>query len=83
MGRAIDATGTGAEYGRGGYGSRCRADPRGDKIAALSRTEEGVAVARFDLAQVERTRGAWRFFRDRRPELYGALGTADGKTPVR
>ncbi len=79
----IAANRIGTEDGQVFYGSSFIADPRGDKIAELSRTEEGVAVARFDLAQVERTRGAWGFFRDRRPELYGALGTADGKTPVR
>jgi hypothetical protein len=27
-------------------------------------------------------RAAWGFFRDRRPELYGALATADGTRPV-
>jgi N-carbamoylputrescine amidase len=77
----IAANRIGTEDGQVFYGSSFIADPRGDKIAELSRTEEGVAVARFDLAQVERTRGAWGFFRDRRPELRRA-GTADGD-PVR
>lgn len=79
----IAANRIGTEDGQVFYGSSFIADPRGDKVAELSRTEEGVAVACFDLAQVERTRAAWGFFRDRRPELYGALGTADGKNPVR
>lgn len=79
----IAANRIGTEDGQVFYGSSFIADPRGDKIAELSRTEEGVAVARFDLAQIERTRAAWGFFRDRRPELYGPLATADGKHPVR
>ena len=47
-------------------------------LAELSREEEGVAVATIDLAQVRRERASWGFFRDRRPELYRALTTADG-----
>ena len=63
----------GAESGQLLYGSSFIADPRGDKVAELGRTDEGVLAATFDLAAVRRTRAAWGFFRDRRPELYGAL----------
>ena len=38
------------------------------------RVEEGDTLA------IERAN--WGFFRDRRPELYQVLLTADGKTPV-
>jgi len=55
------------------YGSSFIADGRGDKVAELGRTEEGVITATFDLAALRRTRSAWGAFRDRRPELYGAL----------
>ena len=37
-------------------------------------------VATFDLDKCRRDRVGWGLFRDRRPELYGALLTLDGKT---
>ena len=46
---------------------------RGDLVAALGRDEEGVASATFDLDFLATHRAAWGFFRDRRPDLYGAL----------
>ena len=64
------------------YGGSFCADTRGDKLAELGPGEEGLAMATFDLAQVHQYRASWGFFRDRRPELYGVLGTADGRTPV-
>ncbi len=63
----------GTENGQVFYGSSFIADPAGDKVAELGRTEEGILVAEFDLDKVERQRAAWGFFRDRRPELYGRL----------
>jgi N-carbamoylputrescine amidase len=65
------------------YGSSFIADPRGDKLAELGRDEEGVAIARFDREALRRNRANWGFFRDRRPELYDVLGTADGLTALR
>ena len=59
------------------YGSSFICDPRGDKVSELGQTEEGIASFTFDLARIRRTRGAWGFFRDRRPELYGALVDPD------
>jgi N-carbamoylputrescine amidase len=70
---------TGDESGQVFYGSSFIADARGDKRAELGRTDEGVITATFDLAAIERARASWGFFRDRRPELYDVLGTADGK----
>ncbi len=64
------------------YGSSFISNQRGDKVAELGREDEGVAVALFDLDALARYRATWGFFRDRRPELYGALGTADGHTKV-
>ena len=52
------------------YGSSFIADHRGDLIADLSRTEEGIATGTIDLTFLDRHRAAWGFFRDRRPELY-------------
>jgi N-carbamoylputrescine amidase len=69
----------GTESGQVFYGSSFVADHRGDKVAELGRTDEGVIVAQLDRGLLARTRASWGFFRDRRPELYGVLSTADGK----
>ena len=74
----VAANRIGEEAGQKFYGSSFIADPRGDKLAELGRDDEGVAVASFDLDELVRLRAAWGFFRDRRPELYDVLGTADG-----
>ncbi|HEY2032016.1 MAG TPA: N-carbamoylputrescine amidase [Myxococcales bacterium] len=75
----VAANRIGVEEGQIFYGSSFIANPRGDKVSELSRDEEGIVSASFDLAHLRRMRGAWGFFRDRRPELYGVLATADGK----
>ncbi len=72
----------GTEAAMSFYGSSFVADPRGDKVAELDRIEEGFASATFDLDALAIERANWGFFRDRRPELYRALLTADGETPV-
>jgi N-carbamoylputrescine amidase len=79
----VAANRTGDESGQVFYGSSFIADARGDKRAELGRTDEGVVVATFDLAAIERARASWGFFRDRRPELYDVLGTADGRARIR
>jgi len=61
------------------YGHSFIANHRGDIVTGSGRTDEGVLVASFDLGAVRRERAAFGFFRDRRPELYGVLTTADGK----
>ena len=64
------------DYPGGGqrfYGSSFIADHRGDLIEAFGREEEGVLNATFDLDFLATHRAAWGFFRDRRPDLYGAL----------
>jgi len=60
------------------YGSSFIANQFGEKVAELNQTEEGVLVHSFDLDTLEHTRSAWGTFRDRRPNLYGALKTFDG-----
>jgi N-carbamoylputrescine amidase len=62
------------------YGRSFIADHQGEKVEEMNRTEEGVRVASFDLDQIRELRRSWGVFRDRRPELYGALMTLDGKT---
>ena len=64
------------DYPGGGqrfYGSSFICDHRGDLIADLGRDEEAVGLATFDLDFLDGHRAAWGFFRDRRPDLYGAL----------
>ena len=52
------------------HGSSFICDHRGDLVASLERTEEGVLTHTFDLDFLTKHRAAWGFFRDRRPELY-------------
>ncbi|MFO0994068.1 MAG: N-carbamoylputrescine amidase [Hyphomicrobiales bacterium] len=62
------------------YGRSFIADYQGEKLVEMSRTEEGVRLQRFDLDAIGELRRTWGVFRDRRPELYGALMTIDGRT---
>ncbi|HLI67808.1 MAG TPA: N-carbamoylputrescine amidase [Caulobacteraceae bacterium] len=55
------------------YGSSFICDHRGDLVADLGRDEEGFGLATVDLDFLAAHRAAWGFFRDRRPDLYGAL----------
>ncbi|MDD4154340.1 MAG: N-carbamoylputrescine amidase [Bacilli bacterium] len=55
------------------YGSSFIADENGNVVTELSRTEEGVAIAEFDLKEIDKKRIAWGVFRDRRPDLYTSL----------
>ncbi len=71
----VAANRIGTEDGQLFYGSSFVAGTDGAKVAELGRTEEGVVTATFDLESVRRERASWGFFRDRRPELYGLLGT--------
>lgn len=61
------------------YGSSFIADPFGAKLAELNESVEGVLLHSFDLDRLEHLRSAWGVFRDRRPNLYGALKTLDGE----
>jgi len=54
------------------------ADQTGQVVAQAGRDDEAVRVARFDLDAVADLRQSWGAFRDRRPDLYGALGSLDG-----
>ena len=72
----------GEEDGQLFYGSSFVAGTDGSFLAELGRDEEGVRAVTLDLAAVRRERASWGFFRDRRPELYGVLTTADGRQKV-
>ncbi len=64
------------------YGSSFIAGPTGQKVAEAGREEEAVLTAEFDLDQLETQRIEWGIFRDRRPDLYRAIATYDGSTPI-
>lgn len=64
------------------YGSSFIAGPTGQKVAEAGREEEAILTAEFDLDQLETQRIEWGIFRDRRPELYRAIATYDGSTPI-
>ena len=72
----------GTERGRSGeitfYGSSFIAGPTGEIVTEAGRGEEGIILAVFDFAAIAKARASWGLFRDRRPDLYGAILTADG-----
>ena len=55
------------------YGKSYFCNPRGKIIAQASRDSDELVVADLDLDQIREVRNVWQFFRDRRPETYGAL----------
>ncbi len=55
------------------YGNSYVADPRGQVLAEASEDEDELVVADIELDHIREARNRWQFFRDRRPELYGAL----------
>jgi N-carbamoylputrescine amidase len=61
------------------YGSSFIADHTGAKVQEADRSEQTVLVQTFDLDAIAHIRASWGVFRDRRPDLYGALLTLDGK----
>lgn len=64
------------------YGSSFIAGPQGELLAEAAEEGEACLIAHFDLAALEAQRRGWFVFRDRRPDLYGALMTQDGR-PLR
>lgn len=55
------------------YGSSFITDETGEVLEDAGRTEEKVILHTFDLDAVEEMRFSWGLFRDRRPEMYGAI----------
>ena len=71
---AINRVGVEAPWNIGEfYGSSYFCDPRGRIFAQASRDKDEVLTADLDLDQIGEVRKTWQFFRDRRPDLYGAL----------
>lgn len=61
------------------YGSSFIADAMGAKVAEAPEEGDAVLTHTFDLTAVAQLRDNWFVFRDRRPELYGALTSLDGR----
>ena len=55
------------------YGQSYFCDPRGKMLAVAPRDQDALTVADLDLDVIREVRNTWQFFRDRRPETYGAL----------
>lgn len=55
------------------YGSSFITDDTGDIVSSAGRDEETALCKTFDLDAIAENRLSWAFFRDRRPECYGAL----------
>lgn len=64
------------------YGTSFIADQTGAIVAEASRTDETYLTARFDLDAIRAFRRSWGIYRDRRPDLYGAIRTLDGQTAI-
>jgi N-carbamoylputrescine amidase len=62
------------------YGRSFIASHEGEKLQEMDRTEDGFRLQAFNLAEIGELRRSWGVFRDRRPEIYGALLTRDGHT---
>jgi beta-ureidopropionase len=71
---AINRVGTEAPWNIGEfYGSSYFCDPRGRIMAEAPRDQDAVVVADLNLDMIEEVRSVWQFYRDRRPDAYGAL----------
>ena len=55
------------------YGQSYFCDPRGQLVAIASRDKDELVVADLDLGMIKQVRNTWQFYRDRRPETYGAI----------
>jgi N-carbamoylputrescine amidase len=71
---AINRVGNEAPWNIGKfYGNSYFCDPRGQLLACASEDKDELLVATLDLELIEEVRRTWQFFRDRRPDAYGAL----------
>jgi beta-ureidopropionase len=70
----INRVGTEAPWNIGKfYGTSYFVDPRGNFLAVGSEDKDELIVADMDLSMIEEVRRTWQFFRDRRPDTYGAM----------
>ena len=70
----INRVGTEAPWNIGEFfGSSYFANPDGRILAKGSEDKDELIVADLDLDEIREVRTHWQFYRDRRPEMYGAL----------
>jgi N-carbamoylputrescine amidase len=55
------------------YGQSYFCNPRGQIVAQASRDKDEIVVADIDLDLIREVRNTWQFYRDRRPDTYGAI----------
>jgi N-carbamoylputrescine amidase len=55
------------------YGQSYFCDPRGQMLSVGRRDGDDIVIADLDLDMIREVRNTWQFFRDRRPESYGAI----------
>ena len=55
------------------YGQSYFCDPRGQIVAEAPRDSDALVVADLNLDMIAQVRNVWQFYRDRRPDAYGAL----------
>jgi N-carbamoylputrescine amidase len=60
------------------YGSSFITDNTGQILSEANRDQSEVITADLDLERMRNERAAWGLFRDRRPDLYGAILSLDG-----
>ena len=71
---ASNRVGTEAPWNIGNfYGTSYICDPRGEFLAVASEDQDELVMADVDLDLIEEVRRTWQFYRDRRPETYGAM----------
>jgi beta-ureidopropionase len=70
----VNRVGTEAPWNIGRfYGNSYFVDPRGQILACGSEDQDELVMATLDLDVIEEVRRTWQFFRDRRPDSYGAM----------
>ncbi len=57
------------------YGSSYFCNPRGEILNQGPDDEDALVTAELDLAMIGEVRDAWNFYRDRRPDTYGAVAS--------
>ncbi|WIY27422.1 N-carbamoylputrescine amidase [Parasedimentitalea psychrophila] len=60
------------------FGGSFIANQFGQRVADARNEDGAVITATFDLDEIAENRRYWGVFRDRRPDLYGAISTLDG-----
>jgi len=71
---AINRVGTEAPWNIGEfYGQSYFCDPRGQMLAVGTRDQDELVVADLDMNKIKEVRNTWQFYRDRRPDAYGAI----------